>query len=73
MEEYKEKLEKLSLQRLKDLVKAYEKTIQSHEVTLREATIVGMGAIIEYNQKELEKKKAELAEIAKVIAEKEVN
>lgn len=72
MDEYREKLAKLPLDRLKDLAKAYEKTIHYHQVTLRDATIVGMTKVIDYNQVELDKKTSELAEIQKLIQEREI-
>jgi hypothetical protein len=67
MEEYREKIANLSLERLEGLAKVYERTIHSYEATIREAKVVGMIGVVEYNQKELDKKKAELTVIQEFI------
>jgi hypothetical protein len=70
MEEYQEKIAKLSVEKLVGLEKVYARTIHEYEVTIREALVVGMTTIVEYNRQELEKKQAELAVIQKLITER---
>lgn len=70
MDEYFSKLEDLPIIRLEMLVKRYQKIIQSLQITIRDATIVGLSSIIEYNQKELDKKQAELSQLEKLLQEK---
>ncbi len=69
MEDYLNKIKGLPLERLEHLAAAYRETIAKINSTLREASIVGMGSIVEYNQHEVDKKKAELTEIERLIAE----
>lgn len=70
MEDYEEKIAKLSTERLEGLEKVYERTIHTYEATIREALAVGMITIVDYNQKELQKKQAELAVIRELIAKR---
>jgi hypothetical protein len=70
MEEYQEKIAKLSLEKLEGLAKVYGRTIHEYEVTIREALVVGMTTIVDFNRQELQKKQAELAIIQKLIEER---
>ncbi len=67
MEEYRDKLEKLDLLKLKNLRDRYLETISKLESRWREARYVSMTAIEVYTKKEIEKKKLELAEIELII------
>jgi len=70
MDDYFYKLESLPVERLEMLVKAYTKTIQSLEKRLREATFVAMDTDVSYCQRELAKKRPELARVEKLLQAK---
>ena len=67
MDDYFYKLESLPVERLEMLVKSYTKTIQSLEKRLREANFVAMDTDVAYCQRELTKKRPELARVEKLI------
>ncbi len=67
MEDYREKVGKLPLEKLHMLVKVYKKTIRDLELQRRDAELVAMLTIVEYSDQELGKKRAELAEIEQII------
>ena len=67
MEDYHEKIEKLPPERLRNLIAAYRATIQKLEEYNREAQMVAFLHVADYTGRELAKKKAELAEIEKIL------
>lgn len=74
MEEYRNKLEKLSVQRLQALVDRYRETIARMEFGQREAKAAGnyisLNSLIDYTEQELIKKREELVEIERLLAER---
>lgn len=67
MEDYREKIEKLPPERLRNLIAFYRTTIQKLEEYNREAQMVAFLNVADYTGSELAKKKAELAEIEKIL------
>lgn len=68
MEDYREKIEKLPLERLVMLAEVYRNTIRQIEDYRRDAEIVAFNNVVKYTDGELAKKKTELAEIESIIA-----
>jgi hypothetical protein len=66
--DYLEKIEKLSILQLEGLVERYTKTISSLQRNRDDAQIVALTSLIEFNDKEIQKKKAELAVIQQILA-----
>ncbi|HEX2916407.1 MAG TPA: hypothetical protein VH186_36940 [Chloroflexia bacterium] len=71
MDEYREKIAKLSVERLSDLVEAYQKSISYLENQHREATVAAMLSVAQYTGDEIKKKKAELEIIEKILKERQ--
>jgi hypothetical protein len=67
MEDYREKIEKLPLERLTKLAQAYRVTIRQMESYQQDARIVAIMDVVDYTEVELAKKRAELAEIERLI------
>jgi hypothetical protein len=67
MEDYREKIEKLPPERLRNLIAAYRITIRKLEEYNRDANTVAFLNVADYTGSELAKKKAELAEIEKIL------
>ena len=67
MEDYREKIEKLPPERLRNLIAFYRTTIQKLEEYNRDARTVAFLNVADYTGSELAKKKAELAEIEKIL------
>jgi hypothetical protein len=65
--DYKEKIEKLPADKLQDLKERYEETISKHEKRLREANLVGMPQVADYQEMEIKKKKEELEIIEAIL------
>ncbi len=70
MEDYREKLEKLSEIRLVQLAEVYRKTIKGLQEHYNQAHLVAMNDIANYTKAELEKKTRELADIEAMLAER---
>ncbi len=71
MEEYRGKLEKLPVEKLNKLVERYKTTITKLEDRHMEARQASMMAVVDYVEKELVKKREELAQIEQIITERE--
>ncbi len=68
LEDYLEKIQKLSTPQLEGLVERYTKTIASLQRNRDDAQIVALTSLIEFNDKEIQKKKVELAIIQQILA-----
>lgn len=67
MEDYREKIEKLPIERLQKLVSAYNETIRQLQERHKQAMLVAMLKDAEYSTSELIKKNEELAKIKQIL------
>jgi hypothetical protein len=67
IQDYNAKIEKLPTDKLQDLKKRYLENIAAHEKRLREANLVGMPQVADYQAAEIAKKKEELVIIEAIL------
>lgn len=74
MEDYRDKLEGLTLERLQALARRYRETIAKMEYGQREARAAGsyisLAELVDYTDQEIAKKREDLAEIERLLAKR---
>jgi|GEM_PF-1741708 len=71
LKDYLQKIEKLSTIQLEGLVERYSKTIAGLQRNRDDAHIVALSTLIEYNDGEIQKKKAELAVLQQILTSRQ--